>query len=184
MTNHSRIDLAQLSEGLPGLTKRLGEAHCEAALVCLGEHHHQSGVQCHLNDLNEKLSNLELVWTEEITEQTRRAWRNRIVATEWGAAGLAILVILEFSEYTVIEQAVIGTGFDYWLGYKEDADKYEFQRKARLEVSGILNEQNASKIKQRVKEKIKQTKKSDVLELPAYIVVVEFSHPVVYMVKR
>ena len=182
--NHSRIDLAQLSEGLPGLTAPLIEAHCEAILICFEEHYHQSGVQCDLNDLNEKLSNLEFVWVETITEKTRRAWRNRITATEWGAAGIAFLVVLAFSEYTVIEQAVIGTGFDYWLGYEEDADKFDFQPKARLEVSGILSEQNTSKIKQRVKAKMKQTKQSDALKLPAYIVVVEFSHPVVYMVRR
>ena len=184
--NHSRIDLAKLFEGLPGLTKRRGGAHYEAALVCL-EKHHQSGVQCHLNSLNENLATLELVWAEEITEQTRNSWNDLIEATEWGAAGIAILVILEFSEYTVIRRSKRGTGFDYWLGYKKDVDNFGenvLKDEARLEVSGILSEQKPGRIKQRVREKIKQTKKSDDSEMPAYIVVVEFSSPVVYMVDR
>ena len=187
MTNHSIMDLAKLFEGLPGLTKRLGGVHYEAALVCL-EKHHQSGVQCHLlNSLNENLSILELVWAEEITEQTRNSWNDLIEATEWGAAGIAILVILECTEYTVIRRSKRGTGFDYWLGYKKDVDdvgENVLKDEACLEVSGILSEQKRGRIRQRVREKIEQTKKSDDLGMPAYIVVVEFSSPVVYMVDR
>ena len=185
--NHSRIDLAKLFEGLPGLTKRRGGAHYEAALICLEKHHHQSGVQCHLNSLNENLATLELVWADEITEQTRNSWNDLIEATEWGAAGLAILVILECTEYTIIRRSRRGTGFDYWLGYKKDVDNLGenvLKDEACLEVSGILSEQKPGRIKQRVREKIKQTKKSDDLGMPAYIVVVEFSSPVVYMVDR
>ena len=185
--NHSRIDLAKLFEGLPGLTKRLGGVHYEAALVCLEKHHHQSGVQCHLNSLNENLSTLELVWAEEITEQIRNSWNDLSETTEWGAAGIAILVILECTEYTVIRRSKRGTGFDYWLGYKKDFDDVDenvLKDEACLEVSGILSEQKTGRIKQRVKEKVRQTKKSDDLEMPAYIVVVEFSSPVVYMVDR
>lgn len=185
--NHSRIDLAKLFEGLPGLTKRHGGAHYEAALICLEKHHHQSGVQCHLNSLNENLSTLELVWAEEITEQTRNSWNDISEATEWGAAGIAILVILECTEYTVIRCSKKGTGFDYWLGYKKDVDNLGenvLKDEARLEVSGILSEQKGNTVKQRVKKRDRQTKKSDDLRMPVYIVVVEFSSPVVYMVDR
>ena len=187
MTNHSRIDLAQIFEGLPGLTKRRGEAHCEAALVCLEEQGHQSGVQCNLNSLNKNLSIFELMWTAGITEQTRNSWSDPIEVTEWGAVGIAILVVLGFTEYTVIRRSKRGTGFDYWLGYKKDVSdlgENVLKDEACLEVSGILSEQKASKIRQRVRDKIRQTEKSDDLEMPAYIVVVEFSRPVVYMVDR
>ena len=187
MTNHSRINLAQLFAGLPGLTKRRGGAHCEAALVCLDEHGHQSGVQCSLNSLNKNLSTFELIWTEEITEQTRNSWSDFIEATEWGAAGIAILVVLGFTEYTVIRRSKRGTGFDYWLGYKKDVNdlgENVLKDEACLEVSGILSEEKASKIRQRVRDKIRQTERSDDLEMPACIVVVEFSRPVVYMVDR
>ena len=54
----------------------------------------------------------------------------------------------------------------------------------RLEVSGILDAQYPSRIVQRVKEKMEQTKQSDYSALPAYVIVVEFGRPVVYMVKR
>lgn len=187
MTNLSRIDLAQLFEGLPGVTQRRGEAHYEAVLICLKEHNHQSGIQCDLNNLDEKLSTLELVWTEKITEQMRNSWSDPIEATEWGAAGIALLVILEFTEYTVIRRSRIGTGVDYWLGYKKDVDDHNenvLKDEARLEVSGILSARQTSKIKQRVNDKIKQSEKTDYSGLPTYIVVAEFSRPVTYMVNR
>ena len=57
-----------------------------------------------------------------------------------------------------------------------------FQNRARLEVSGIRNDTN-SRVAQRVREKIKQTKRSDG-HLPALIVVVEFSEPQSRIAKR
>lgn len=66
------------------------------------------------------------------------------------------------------------TGFDYWLGDKES--DYPFQDKARLEISGILKG-TKSQINQRLNEKLKQTKRTDHLNLPALVVIVEFSRP-------
>jgi hypothetical protein len=43
--------------------------------------------------------------------------------------------VLELTDYTIVERACKGTGFDYWLG---DEDDDLFQWKARLEISGIL----------------------------------------------
>jgi len=64
-------------------------------------------------------------------------------------------------------------GFDYWLGERGDP---LFQKKARLEVSGILSGKR-SDIRARIKQKREQTTASDHLSLPAYIIVVEFSTP-------
>ena len=72
----------------------------------------------------------------------------------------------------VTKQSKRRTGFDYWLGEKKDI--LGFKDLARLEVSGILRGSNGQ-INQRLKEKIDQTKKSDNLGLPAYVVIVEFS---------
>ncbi|MEZ4887288.1 MAG: hypothetical protein R3E32_21330 [Chitinophagales bacterium] len=46
-----------------------------------------------------------------------------------------------------------------------------------MAILGILKGTNAQ-INQRLKEKLEQTKKSDALNLPAYVVVVEFSKPI------
>ena len=56
------------------------------------------------------------------------------------------------------------------------------QKTARLEVSGI-REGTTNAINKRVKERV-QTKQSDHLNLPAFVVVVEFGNPVATVVKR
>jgi hypothetical protein len=65
------------------------------------------------------------------------------------------------------------------LGNEDDL----FQRKARLEVSGILRG-DTRRINSRVREKMEQTKQSDQLSIPAYIAVIEFSTPRSKVVQR
>lgn len=184
MTNQTHLDLEQLFEDSPGMTEWLAGLCYKAILICLEHHGHESGVQSDLHSLEEKLAALEIVWTEQIDEKTRRAWGEPRNAVEDAAVGIAHLIIPKFTEYTVIERSNIGEGVDYWLGRQEDADRFVFQHKARLEVSGILDAQYTSRIVQRVKEKMEQTEQSDRSALPAYVIVVEFGRPVIYMVKR
>jgi hypothetical protein len=89
-----------------------------------------------------------------------------------GAVGIAVLLAKKEIGYAVIERSRKGTGFDYWMG---DDSEIPFQNKARLEISGIRNG-NDNEIKARVKQKLKQTDRSDGY-LPAYVIVVEFSCP-------
>jgi len=92
---------------------------------------------------------------------------------------------LELTEYEVIQQAIIGTGFDYWLGFKESNKNYNEDNflNARLELSGINNDK-IGVVNARVREKIKQTKVSDYLNIPAYIIVTEFGQPISIFIKR
>ena len=184
MTNQDRLDLEQLFEDLTGITEWLAGSCYEAILICLEHHGHESGVQSALHSLEEKLAAFEIVWTKQIDERTRRAWGEPRNAVEDAAVGIAHLIIPKFTEYTVVERSNIGEGVDCWLGHQEDADRFVFQHKARLEVSGILDSQYTSGIVRRVKEKMEQTKQSDYSALPVYVIVVEFGRPVVYMVKR
>jgi hypothetical protein len=107
------------------------------------------------------------------------AWNDLEETTEYAAYGIAILLIMEITAFTVIRRSRKGTGFDYWLGKKDDL---LFQDAARLEVSGMLKAE-ASAITARVKQKVQQTVPTDGT-LPAYIVVVEFSNPVAHMVQK
>ena len=91
-----------------------------------------------------------------------------------------MLVVHQLANLKVVKQSQKGTGFDFWLAN----EKYEgFKVSARLEVSGILKG-SPTQIKQRMKEKMEQTKKSDQMQLPAYVVIVEFSQPHLKIVKR
>ncbi|MDP3470218.1 MAG: hypothetical protein Q8S11_17890 [Daejeonella sp.] len=84
------------------------------------------------------------------------------------------LLALKLTDYTIIEKSARKNGFDYWLGDKDDI---LFQRKARLEVSGIFNGKSKD-INNRYRVKVKQTEQSDSLKIPAYVGIVEFSKPI------
>lgn len=141
----------------------------EAGGVCLEWQGHAVGVQLAVR--GSAHGSHELRWPG-ITDQTRRGWADLQEATEWGATGIAVLLAKEETGHAVVSRSVKGTGFDYWLGDESDV----FQEKARLEVSGILHGDDKA-FSARVREKIRQTHRSDSSGRPAYVIVVEFSQP-------
>ena len=148
----------------------------EAAGACLESQGHLQGIQ--LRVIGYTNDNYELAWPE-ITEQVNRTWNDSQEATEYGAMAIAVLLIKKEVGYLVIERARKGTGIDYWLG--EEADRPLFQRKAKLEISGILKAQgNENAIERavavRVDEKLRQASRSGD-SLPTYVIVVEFGMP-------
>lgn len=146
-------------------------AYAEAAAVCLENQEHKNGVVFFIQADNE--TNTQLNWLK-IDQKIRDNWLDLQEATEYGAICLAIWAIHKTTDYKVIRRSPKLTGFDYWLGEKDS--KYPFQDIARLEISGILKG-TKGQINQRLKEKVKQTNKSDDLNLPAIAIVIEFSHP-------
>jgi len=99
------------------------------------------------------------------------------------AYGIAALLMPYLTGLTVIERSIKGTsfGFDFWLGSIDDPNSL-FQRKARLEVSGIRRG-SESIIKSRVKMKLEQISPSDTLS-PGYVCVVEFGTPRTRIVEK
>jgi hypothetical protein len=177
-TSIQELILAKLEEGLPGISPSWGSTLAEASIMCLHSHKHVAGVEL---DVQGMVSHsYKVLWEKEVTDQLQRSWDDMQDCTEFGACGIAILLILELTPYTIIQRARKGTGVDYWLGHKNSG--LLFQNSARLEISGILSG-DASNIRSRVNQKKRQTKPSDG-SLPAYIVVVEFSHPESHVVKK
>ena len=149
----------------------------EAASVCLDNQGHQSGKVIKIEgDLE---GQYELLWAE-VTEQMRNSRNDLEDAVEGGAYCLAMLIIEKMTNLKVVKQSQKRTGFDYWLGEESSPG---FQKYARLEVSGIL-QGTRGQINQRLREKVIQTKKSDNLSIPAYIVIVEFSRPIIKVKRR
>ena len=173
------IALAKLGEGLPAITPSFGAALAEACAICLEEQSHCQGVQISVD--GDFRATFELYW-QTITDQMLRCWNDREFTTEQAAYGIAFLLIIKLTDFTVIERSRKGTGFDYWLGVEDNTNELPFQNKVRLEVSGI-REGDDRRIKARDKQKVEQTKASDGT-FPAYIVVVEFSKPLSFMVKK
>lgn len=173
------IDLGDLRRGEPGASPLFCSCLSEAAAVALEVNRHPcNGTQMHL--IGYRSSSFAVRWTP-VSEQARRTWRDEQVATEFGAYGIAFLVIKRLTGMRVVERARKGTGFDWWLGAESCGDL--FQGKARLEVSGILTGTEAA-IETRVQQKLRQTEASDGSGLPAWAVVVEFGAPQTCAMKR
>lgn len=149
----------------------------EAAAVCLDFLGHDPGD--HLKVEGDLEGEFELIWSD-VTQQMRDSRNDMDYTVESGAYCLAMIVIEKLTDLKVTKQSKKRTGFDYWLSKKQDIG---MQSHARLEVSGILKG-SKGQVNQRLKEKIEQTKKSDNLNLPAYIVVVEFGNLKINIKKR
>ena len=176
-----RLSLDLLKAGLPGVTSALGTAHAEACMVCFSDQAHVSGVMLTLNNLA-GCQHVPIDWDGQVTPQIARAHADLQDATEAGACGIAFLLVLEFTDYTIVERSYKTTGFDYWAGFEEDDDEVSIH--ARLEVSGIIHSSSNSVFSGRVNKKIEQTKVSDNLGFPAYIIVVDFGEPRAHMEER
>ena len=166
------IDIDEIVQGLPGLSIVSGRHLFEACVVCLTRQNHISKGTAFYVYGDAKID-FNLTWENIFDEQLDRTWGDQFYATEHGAVCLAILLALKLTSYTIIEKSARKNGFDYWLGEKGDL---LFQKKARLEVSGIFTG-SSTDVNTRFKCKVKQTNQSDSLNIPAYIGIVEFSHP-------
>lgn len=167
----AEMDISVLNVGFPGISPAWGASLAEAASVSLEVQGHKSPQACSVEGSVQAVH--DLTWPAT-TRQIMRTWADSDEAVEHGAYGMAALLVHEHTELVVVERSRKGTGFDYWLGRKnEEADL--FQKTARLEVSGI-GKGDASAVTSRVNAKMKQTTVSDGT-LPAYIVVFEFGTP-------
>ncbi|MCU0480101.1 MAG: hypothetical protein MUE54_02685 [Anaerolineae bacterium] len=164
-----------------GITKTLAQNFVDACLICLDNQNHYQPITLNLVE-NKQPQNVEFIWNQPLTDQIRRTWRDLYEATEYGATGLAILLVIQRTSYTILERSVRGMGFDYWLLDKESAQSSELitQGNARLEISGILRANTESVIQSRIKEKLNQVALDTTF--PTLIIVVEFSRPEVHMV--
>ncbi len=183
-SNGNQLNLESLFSELPVMTEWYAGECYSALLVCLEHNHHKSGTETDLRDLTKTMERLELVWTKPIEDNDRRNWGGPSNAAERAGEGMAWLIIHEFTDYTVIKRSLKKTGVDFWLGYKEDVEKLVFQDKARMEAKGRTELKYDSQIQRVVTKALEQTEQSDNTKLPAYIVVTEFSRPVIYLVEK
>ena len=176
-----QLVLTKLAEGLPGITPTVGAYLAEAGAIRFEDQNHRKGVELSVDGDFEAI--YEVYW-QDVTEQMLRSWRDHEYTTEHAACGVALLLICDLTEYTVISRSQKDTGFDYWIGTEEEdeGELPSFENKVRLEVSGIRRG-NRRDILARVNQKLRRLDKFP-NPLPAYIIVVEFSAPVSRIVEK
>lgn len=148
------------------------------AAVCLEHEQHQSGVAMAVE--GDQPTAVRLTW-DQLTQQHHRSCADLQEATEYGAYGLAILVVRETTGKAVLERSAKGPGFDFWVGDEED-NELPFQGLTRLEISGILSGDSKA-VNSRVRVKKNQVAPSDD-QGPALIAVVEFGRPATKLVTK
>lgn len=171
------IHLNKLGDGdMPGLSPGFGRHLAEAAAVCLDNQKHVSGIDIQFTAPSGNVVKLE--WSE-VNDHQRNSYKDLQEATEYGACGIAILLMRHLTGKIVLERSIKGPGmgFDYWLGDNDNDDL--FAGKTRLEVSGILSG-NEKDLKTRATQKKKQMHPSSNLG-PGYVGIIEFSKPYAHM---
>jgi hypothetical protein len=163
------LDLAQESAERPGWSTVFGAFAAQAASVCLEATGKE--LKAHLS-LDGDYQEVFLVSRQEVDDIARKFHADMQRSAEFAAYGVSALIVPKLTKLTVIEVSKKTTGFDFWLGSVDDTGPL-FQRKARLEVSGIL-QGDTSKIKTRVKTKLEQISPTDNLPYPGFVSVVEF----------
>jgi hypothetical protein len=144
-------------------------------MVCLDNQGHRSGVDL---GVMYKGSNetCHVYWSGDVTDQLRRARADLVEAVKFAADAITFLLVQELTDFTTIEQATRGTTVDYYLAPKSQKDNLLiFNRAVRLEISGILAENEGNTVEGRVKKKLDRLKADE--DLPTLITVVEFSRP-------
>jgi hypothetical protein len=169
------LDLARIAASMPLLLPELAVAMGWAAAVNLEESGHRPGILLEVDGSVRRA--FTLAWPV-LRPDAFRSWADPDESTEHGACAIAALLVEALTDLTMIERARKGTGFDYWLGRRDDAAPL-FQNKTRLEVSGI-RQGDAAEVRRRERQKLAQVARLETEHtgrLPVIVVVVEFGTP-------
>ena len=157
----------------------------EAIAFCLTMQGFESGISLKIEgDFTEIF---QVIWSDIIDEGIKKSWQDWKEATEEGAMGLSILVLMELTAYNYFERSHQTTGYDFWLDIIKDDDWRNIERKklAKLEISGIWKATKSNTVNMRISQKIKQVEKVKLeVNLPIIVSVIEFGTPKVKLIKK
>lgn len=158
--------------------------YVEACVWCMDQHGHRNGIELDLI-FNKKTFVYPVYWPEDVIDIDKiRNHYNIDDALPFGTEAIAFFVCLTHTGYDNLQRSIKKTGIDYWLGHKSADPNLPFQNSGRLEISGILRENEKNTVEQRLKEKMRQSSQSENTTLPVYIVVVAFDRPYARMVVK
>jgi hypothetical protein len=170
------LDLNSLFAGRAGLTPSEGGHLAECAVVCYNRSGHSALPVLDVSGRMERRFNLS---GPTATNRMRRTYGDVQEATEYGACGIAALVVEACEGLTILERAPKdGGGFDYFLAPLPDASEFDndnffAEATAALEVSGLL-QGTVVDVQYRLHEKMRRLQGGTNM-LPTFVVVVSFS---------
>lgn len=161
------LPLKNMDERHKGLLPSTAANYLDAVRVCLDRHHISPQKFVLLDDAVEFQALVEWELTDE---RCRDAWANRDDATRDGAYAVALAATELLRGLVAIRRAETRTGADYYIAPVGQAIE-DLEECLRLEVSGT--DLSASKVKQRLREKLAQVSRGG-SNLPALACVVGF----------
>lgn len=177
-----KLNLDTLKSKLPGITEGQGYFLWEAVVLCLEANGHQSGVTLIVTGKFEE--QFQIQWTGKTTPEMRQSWGDAKEATEYGAMALAVLIILDLTNFVVSGRSRQGTRVDYFLVSETLSNTPFPEPEAALEVSGILKQSRGNTISMRINDKIKRLEQSGIKNLPTYVIVTAFGKPTSKIIKQ
>lgn len=132
------LDFASAADEAYGLTLEYVRMMQQAAWMCLHQGPHPQpvsfGFDCEGGELAPEV--VALTWTTPNAE-ILRTYADLQEATEWGAAGIALLLLHHAFGFRRYQRSWKGTGFDFWAS--KDMEGELMDGCDHLEVSGLLN---------------------------------------------
>lgn len=104
-----KLNLNNLKEGIGGLTEAFGIFLAEAAMFCLEVNNHKG--KAILKVEGDFKENFEIIWTDKLTEEVKNSWQDKKEATEYGATAIAMLLLLELTDYNRFKRTRGGTDY-------------------------------------------------------------------------
>ena len=169
-----QLSLDTLAESTHVITPDGAGFYKENCMICLDHNGHGSGVQLRLEYAGSNVP-FSVVWLGEVTELMRRSYVDKTKIVDFAACALALLIVPRVLGLTAIHQAARGSTIDYYLSEPNGDEILLFNDTARLEVTGILRENQSNTVQKRFGVKKRRLRPEG--DLPAYIIVVEFSEP-------
>lgn len=166
-----RLDLEHYRKDLDWLDPDFGPRLSKAAVYCLVEQGHPTGVEFTVSTSGE-VFRFGLDWETMIDLSQSKTLPNEEEMTQRGAECLSLLLANEILGLPYFITAQKGTGVDFWL----KSDPFSIFVEAGMEVSGIRKSESGNSLEGRLRQKQEQVRKAGSQNL-TYISVVEFSQP-------
>jgi hypothetical protein len=178
-----KIKLESLSDGIDIIFEDIVPWYIRQCAICFHLVGHATGVILRVDHLGQP-ETFEIHYDCAVDDRMLRAFAgDKRSATNYAACAIIFALIRELTNYAIVEQAAIGTTVDYYLADKKADDDLIFNNTARVEISGILEENKDNTISDRIGEKKRRLKPEPTGPMPTFIAVVEFSAPRSQMVR-
>ena len=119
MTNILHLD--NLRQGCSGILPSFGSFMCDCAIYSLATQGHSSGVTLNVTTNDENFSYV-VTWKGGINTQMQKTMNDEERTTDYGAMCLAVLLVLQLTDYQSFIVSGKGTGIDFWLFKEEPSD--------------------------------------------------------------